>query len=159
MTLCPLCHKHPIRESCDICNTCMGFPVYEEEKKMEKCTCKDCGKEFEPYKTGAWMVRNMCWDCMRSKKLKSYAATKKKIKELLKKEAEAVVTPEPVSEPSPGPTNGHTVTLDFSRYPWALDYAKYAYAGDELAVQLVRDFAEQVPSEWLKNHLMDGGQH
>jgi hypothetical protein len=53
------------------------------------------------------------------------------------------------------PPKINIVTMDFSPYPWALDWLKGHMNGNpDVGAALVRECAERVPPEWLKAHLM-----
>lgn len=48
--------------------------VRKGENSMGECVCKECGKEFEPYKNGRRTIRSICKECLNVKKFKTRSA-------------------------------------------------------------------------------------
>jgi len=142
----------------EICDVCLGVekaqPAPEPSPPSPMCVCQECGEEFEPYKNGPILVKKVCWQCVKKKKEKPTSKKRgrpKKENPPVEMQTQGYECAIPAHDPL-------TVTLDFSRYPWALEYLKITCNGNDPALQLVREFAVTVPAEWLKDHLLNDGE-
>jgi len=48
-----------------------------DEKAMEKVICRECGKEFEPWKNGKSIIKKICRECMVKKRNKKIIEAKR----------------------------------------------------------------------------------
>ena len=156
---CKICNTRLPRDDFELCDVCLGFEQTSEPPKPEPpplYTCQTCGEKFESYKVGNRFAKKICWPCLKKKKESGKIRRPKKAEPMLEyREPENVVEH---FEPEDLAANPLIVTLDFSAYPWALEWLNDSDNHYQSPTELmVREIAEKVPADWLKNYLLNNG--
>jgi hypothetical protein len=170
-----------------LCNTCKSIEPYPVTgiANVDTCMCQECDALFAPYKQGRSMITKMCWPCLSAKKKQTWNKNKairegrvnptntektlpfvEKIEES-KQDPGWHVNPVIMSPPLPKldvvaslkkRLPDRVIVLDFKQFPWALAWVKDHYETEHPEEHLVREIAEKVVPDWLKEYLLNDYQ-
>jgi hypothetical protein len=152
-----------------VCRVCLGFDKTKDAAIVDYI-CPDCGRSFEPWRNGRFLVKARCKTCLTTNRIKTVKAVwaknggkkpggrHRKHNQVQSEETKDVRYEWSVNPVIMEPANLNTVTIDFTAAPEVLAWLQSHH--DDIQGHIMGLIMLEIPTDvckrWVLDRLMGG---